>query len=666
MINTFENIINFQNTTVNGPEIIGVTLRKNIDKIISEGRGLLKPPRNVSVSEWADENVILSETSFEPGRYRTARAPHSKAIMDAASNGKVRQITMMGSSQVGKTQIMLNIIGYFIDIDPCHIILMQPTEMHAKDFSNQKLDPMIQDTQILKQKVSKNRVKDKDNSTFRKRFAGGYLTIIAGTSPGGTRQKSARVVIGDEIDAIGLTVKEGDPSARLIKRTTTYSDSLAIFGSTPTLTDSSRIYAMYEQSNKMKYYVRCPHCDKEQYLKWENLTWEKDIDLYGKVTRDYVETVKYGCEGCGTLLSEGERVEMLGKGYWKADRPHITHHIGFWINELSSTLSTMQKVAQAIVDAGDDSSKLEALYNTTFGLPYKKTIGKEIDSLELMHRVEDFIDLKNYRIPQGILYLTGACDVQEGTKENPQRLEAEVWGWGKDKERWLVYKTVFIGNLKNNVETWDLLDRLWEKTFIRVDGVPLKISVKFVDSGDETQTVYDYVKGREHENLFAVKGSNRPNATIIPKRFSDVDKGQVRLLSLGTQIIKKEIFSCLEKKKEAGPKYTHFPRIFCDAEYFRQLTAEHEVTKYYGTYSYTVFEKKNKRDANEALDLFVYNYAAQEMKNPNYEALEMDIKSYIEAEEEKAKGDERVDDEKIVRLTVNSKPYRRQGFVNNY
>ena len=164
--------------------------------------------------------------------------------MNAVNDPKVRQITIMGSSQIAKTQILMNIIGYFIAYDPCHIMLMEPTDQDARDFSNQKLEPMIQDTEILRQKVSKSRTKDKDNTILRKKFVGGYLTIVAGTSPRATRQRSARVTIGDDIDGIELNVKEGDPVARLIKRSTTFPDALNINASTPTLEGSSRIASL--------------------------------------------------------------------------------------------------------------------------------------------------------------------------------------------------------------------------------------------------------------------------------------------------------------------------------------------------------------------------------------------------------------------------------------
>jgi phage terminase large subunit GpA-like protein len=90
---------------------------------------------------------------------------------------------------------------------------------------------------------------------------------------------------------------------------------------------------------------------------------------------------------------------------------------------------------------------------------------------------------------------------------------------------------------------------------------------------------------------------------------------------IGTQAIKGEVISRLDLKIKAGPKKMHFPRAYCNAEYFKQLTAEHLIKKNTGMVDYYVYEKKKKDLANEALDLMVYNYAALKHCVPNFTAL---------------------------------------------
>ena len=76
------------------------------------------PPSLLTVSEWADRYRILTPlTSAEPGRWRTERTPYLKGIMDAFNNPFVEEITIMASTQVGKTESILNILAYVIDQD---------------------------------------------------------------------------------------------------------------------------------------------------------------------------------------------------------------------------------------------------------------------------------------------------------------------------------------------------------------------------------------------------------------------------------------------------------------------------------------------------------------------------------------------------------------------
>ena len=179
-------------------QMIRQSSMKNLQKIVEEGRRMLAPKNPILVSDWAEQNRILSETSMEPGRWRTDRAPHTREIMNCVNDPRVRQITVWGSSQIGKTELMNNIIGYLMDVDPCGIMVMQPTDKDARDYSQQKLEPMIQDTPCLRDKVAKKKSRSADNAILKKKFMGGFLIIVSGNSTSSTRGRTARVTLGDE------------------------------------------------------------------------------------------------------------------------------------------------------------------------------------------------------------------------------------------------------------------------------------------------------------------------------------------------------------------------------------------------------------------------------------------------------------------------------------
>ncbi len=79
---------------------------------------LLKPPPVLTVSQWADAKRVLSrEASAEPGKWVTDRAPYQRGIMDSVNDPRNREIYVMSSAQVGKTEIINNVAGFFIDQD---------------------------------------------------------------------------------------------------------------------------------------------------------------------------------------------------------------------------------------------------------------------------------------------------------------------------------------------------------------------------------------------------------------------------------------------------------------------------------------------------------------------------------------------------------------------
>ena len=66
----------------------------------------LRPDPDLTVSQWADRHRMLgSRASAEPGRYRTARTPYMREIMDALSpSSAVQRIVFMKAAQVGATE----------------------------------------------------------------------------------------------------------------------------------------------------------------------------------------------------------------------------------------------------------------------------------------------------------------------------------------------------------------------------------------------------------------------------------------------------------------------------------------------------------------------------------------------------------------------------------
>ena len=216
------------------------TESKPINKTINLFRKLAKlltPPPDLSVSEWADlYRRLSSESSAEPGRWRTDRAPYQRKIMDQINNPEVETIILMTSSQVGKTEIILNTIGYHIDYDPAPIMVMQPTVEMANTFSKTRLAPMLRDTPALKGKVADPKSRNSGNTILEKSFPGGVVVMVGANAPAGLASRPIRILLADEVDRFPVSAgTEGDPLSLAEKRTTTFYNRKKIFVSTPTI-----------------------------------------------------------------------------------------------------------------------------------------------------------------------------------------------------------------------------------------------------------------------------------------------------------------------------------------------------------------------------------------------------------------------------------------------
>src|SRR5690606_29142880 len=111
----------------------------------------LRPPPKLNLSEWADEKRVLSrEASSERGRWVTSRAPFQKEVLDTISNSDYEKIVVMSATQMLKTEMLLNTIGYYIDQDPSPILLVQPTLDLGRTFSTDRLSPMLRDTPAIR------------------------------------------------------------------------------------------------------------------------------------------------------------------------------------------------------------------------------------------------------------------------------------------------------------------------------------------------------------------------------------------------------------------------------------------------------------------------------------------------------------------------------------
>nr|DAO12413.1 MAG TPA: terminase large subunit [Caudoviricetes sp.] len=616
---------------------------RSVDRTFARSFANYTPPADLTVSEWAEAHRVLSrENSAEAGPWRNARTPYLVEIMDAFTDPKVDKISLVASSQVGKSELELNIIGYIIDQDPGSILYIQPTVDDAKKFSRLRIAPMIRDSLTLRQKVADVKSRDSGNTMLQKSFPGGMLTIVGSNSASGLASTPAKYVLGDERDRWALSAgTEGDPWALAEARTTTFYNSKMVDVSTPTDKETSPIAKSFNEGTRERWCHKCPHCGEYSNIIFDNIKFDFDTVGSGRKKDYIINSVSWSCPECGCLSTEEEMRRQPAE--WIAENPeaYAKGHRSFWLNAFSSPWQAWSKVVYSFLIARKDPQRLKVVYNTMLGELWEDR-GDLEDEDTMLGRREDYghrEDGTPVELPDGVLALTCGVDTQD------DRLEYEVLGHGHYGETWGIKKGIIIGDPAYD-DPWRRLDDVLEHVYRFRDGKGLTIARTFVDSGGhKTQHVYTQCRARLNRRVFAIKGQGGDGIpfTKPPSKVKIVVNGramgQTWLYSLGVDAGKADIFAAL-KVQEAGPKFCHFPKgeeRGYDTAFFNGLLSEKLVMRSDRGRTRWAWVKLPGHERNEALDCRNYALAAFRSWDPDLDAVERRLRGVGDSAETKQK-----------------------------
>ncbi|MCM1295484.1 MAG: phage terminase large subunit family protein [Muribaculaceae bacterium] len=557
----------------------------------------------MTLSQWADRYRRLSpESSAEPGRWRTDKAPYQREIMDAIGDPHTRKVVIMSAAQIGKTAMLMNVLGFYMHHYPAPVMVMEPTLDMAQALSKDFLAPMIRDMPVLSALVD-TKSRYSGNTILKKNFPGGHVTIVGANSPVGLRMRPIKVLLADEVDGYPESAgTEGDPLALAQKRQTTFWDKKTVIVSTPTIKGRSRIETEYLDSTMEEWNIPCPECGHFQPLQWSQIKFDKE---------NLKSPVLYECKHCGAVCGEREWKSQGRYGHFVAEHPEAEAR-GFHLNTLASPFCGWKEVvekfllAKKMLDQGNPEN-MKTWVNTELGETWEEQ-GERLEDTEL----EDNKEFYDAEVPEDVLVLTAGVDVQD------DRFEVEVVGWGVGKESWGIrYQKIYGDMLKEQV--WADLDAFLLTPFHKKDGTALQIIATCIDSGGHhADQVYRFTKERWERRVFAIKGKGGQEVPYIRNPTTN-NRVKAPLFIIGVDAGKALLYQRL-KHKTRGPNYCHFPRAEeagYDDAYFRGLTSEKMVVRFRKGRSVIVWEIKDASyKRNEPLDLRNYATAALEIANP--------------------------------------------------
>jgi phage terminase large subunit GpA-like protein len=573
----------------------------------------LQPPLDLTVSEWADQNRILTRrSSSEPGQWRTDRVPYLREPMDLLSprEKRIMRVVLLFGSQTGKTEVGLNWLGRTIALDPAPFLTMFPTESFAKRQIRQRLTPLFNDSPAVAAKQISSKSRDAANAMFLKEFDGDMLlSIIGGNSGSAAQGMPAQNVWADEVSSLPLEMDDkGDPLENAEARQTNFPDRKALITSTPGTRGACRITWEFEaRSDRRLYHALMPCCGSLEVLRWrEHMVWEQpDGEVWCQ------------CPACGERVAQHHKGSMLDGGVWRATAKGDGETAGFHLPGWYAPYGWLswEKIRDEFLRAKGDPLLLKGWVNKRAAEAWEDEALSKVNGDELMARVAD----NPYRTgwcPAGVLVLLMAVDVQDTW------LEVSVWGVGRGEEMWLIWHEKISGDPAQG-DAWEQVDVIRQTQWPMETGGTMAVRQCGVDTGGHyTSEAYEFCRLRAKEGVVALKGSSTRNAPPLGKG-SKVDvnhrgmlmKGGVTLYMVGTDAIKRTIYGRL-KNESPGPGFINFGQN-ANEEYLQGLTCERLTPRY--VKGFQVLEWKKPSGArNEPLDLLVYCLAVWELAKRRY------------------------------------------------
>lgn len=562
--------------------------RYEVTEYQKEALKFLKPPEDITVSEWADKYRILdAKTSAMPGPWRTEQTPYLKGIMDEFNNYETEEIVYIKPTQVGGTECLQNMAGYIIQQDPAPTMIVYPTDKLAESISENRLQPMIKAAPTLKKRFLEN-----ESSKLELQFDGMYLTLAGSNSPSSLASKAIRFLFLDEVDKYpGASKKEADPISLARERTKTFHNRKIFITSTPTLKTGHIWKAKEDADIEKHFFVPCPHCGEYIEFKWKQVHFPKEE---GMSLADRAEFASYVCQECGCVITDQDKPDMLRLGEWRTVKQNtkFVRKVAFWMNTLYSPFVRFSEVVKEFLKSKDDPEQLQNFVNSWLAEPWEDTKLKTNADL-VMERQTEYEELV---VPDWAKMLTGGVDVQENC------LYWTIRAWGS----YLTSQNIAHGQAFSFQE----VERVMNLEYQMPDGTPMVVALALIDSGYNADLVYDFCVSNSDWALPS-KGSSNP--MLSHYKMSTVNKTDSRAFGMNLVLVDtgkyKDMIAGRMKKKNGSGSWMVY--VGCDREYAEQVTAEHKVNVKMGNGKVKQeWQLKTSHADNHYLDCEVYALAA--------------------------------------------------------
>ncbi len=522
-----------------------------------------QPPAQLNVWQWAEQNLEFSaRSSAMPGRYRSNVTPYVRQILEDFKNPTIRRLNLCFGAQSAKTTTLLVAMAYTIDQAPGPALFVMPSLDMARSFSENRLQPLIEDCPALARHKTDNRHDFKKTELLLDRCS---IFLQGANSANQLASRPIKYLLADEVDKWPeQTSKEADALSLALERVKTYRDHKVVVSSTPTV-PTGQIWQAYLAGDQRRYMVPCPLCGSMFALEWEHIHWPEGADIDRIRRETHLE-----CPHCSGAIREKYKSAMLQNGDWQAQNSNAAPQVrSYHLSELYSPWTRWGDLAIKFKDAAESAKTgspgaLHNFINSSLAQPWEPREGQSNNGDTLLQLRDD---RPRGMIPADVLGITAAVDVQD------HGFWYIVRAWGRHLESWLVYEG-FLPDWE------DVHNLLTSYNLTNARGQQHNINFALIDSGGHrTAEVYEFCR-----QVPAVAPSKGEQRMTQPWKLSKLDHfpgngavipGGLHLYRLNTTFYK-DMLQSKTQIAPADPGAFHLHGdIRPESDYIKHMCAEY-------------------------------------------------------------------------------------------
>lgn len=605
-----------------------------LDKWLPSELAAWRPVERLSPAGWAERHRVLSRMqSARPGPWRGDNAPYLAGILDRCAAREVEELTIVKAAQVGVSEALRSVIGFYAHQEPDPILLVLPDEQTGRKIVAQRIVPLLRDTACLRQLFTRA---SRDVQLRHITLANGFTIRLGWSgSPASLASDPCRIVINDEVDKFQpFSGREADPISLGYARTQTYEGRRLIVNvSTPTTPDGL-IWRRYEAADvHLRFHVPCPHCGEFQPLVFAQLRWKQAEDLQSQELAAQIEAERaawYECGHCRQAISEAHKPAMLRQGDWIADGAASSdatapqgRRVGMHIWAGYCLWVPWYRIAAEFLRCKDDPIALMGFTNAWLGEPFRQQIVHP-KSVAFERKCAASLAAPARIVPAWAQVLIASAD----TQKDHFYYVIRAWGHGYRSQR-------IDHGLATGFEDLRARTLLPRYPFADSNRPPLLVYKLGIDSGgtasvtgSRTHEVYRFSL-TDPSRIAAMKGASRAgDLPLVTRRvtYSPPDSRQaafpIFLTLVDTNHYKDRLAHAIEaslpQSNSAGGTDGGEVEMWSlndanDPDYNRQMASEHKVLQRTGNRQTQVWMPIGSGAANHYWDCEVMQFALADM-----------------------------------------------------